>query len=224
MRQVYIIPGYGVPKDITRDFNMQLYLRAIFNRIYDAHRDGSRPPLIITTGGKTDMWPPYRRTEAGVMMGALRLLANRPVIKKETARWRWKVEPKAISTLENALFTKRLLRQTDRVTVFCEQTRVKRLRHLYRQVFGSIQCRFQAIDFDVSTNRYIPTSPSVEQAFRRLNDLALRSPHNLAEHHRFYAERLRFLRRYGAARHVEAVREWNKRAEEEFPDFVKRLQ
>jgi len=224
MRSVYIIPGYGVPKDITRDFNMQLYLRAIFNQIYDAHCHGGNPPLIITTGGKTDMWPPYRRTEAVVMMGALRLFASRQAVAKQTARWTWKAEPLAISTLENAVFTKRLLQPTDRVTVFCEQTRAKRLRFLYRRVFGSLRFRLQPIDFDVSTNRYTPVSPALERKFQQLNAWALRSPRNLAEHHRFYAERLRFLRRYGATRHVEAVREWNKRAEEEFPDFVKRLQ
>jgi len=68
MKQVFIVMGYGVPQDIMADGNYAVYLRNVFNHIYDEASRRKVEPIIIFSGGKTDLFKPYKRTEAGEMI------------------------------------------------------------------------------------------------------------------------------------------------------------
>ena len=209
------------------DFNYQIYLRSAFNRIYDMVTSQKiQRPIIMPSGGPTDVWPPYRRTEAGVMIEFLKGLARRPTVSKSTRGWKFAAESRALSTLENLFFTKKLLRPGSKITLFCEQTRVPRIRREARRVYGArYQVEVIGIDFDVSANRYVDPAwlQKKEHGAERFNTWSMKSPANLREHHRYYARRIAYFRRIGGPNHVAAVRTWPQQAIKEFPTLVEKF-
>jgi len=64
MKNIFIIPGYGIPKDILKDEPYRKYLGLVFNHIYQIclNKDENKP-VIIFCGGNTDIFKPYTRTE-----------------------------------------------------------------------------------------------------------------------------------------------------------------
>lgn len=215
MQNVFLVFGYGVPEDILKDENSNIYLKAAFNRIFDlsVNRHGG-DPLVIASGGKTDMRRPYTRTEAGEILRFFKALCQKPHLKEPTRGWKFLAEAKAISSLENLLGCLRLLKARRiaraKVYVFCEQTRGRRIQKMAKRILAGYRVRVLPIDFDVSLNRYL--DPEVlekkEQLELKHMQWALQSPANLKQHHAFFAERLRFLRARGPKNHPQAVKEW----------------
>ena len=216
MKQVYIILGYGIPRNILKDGNYQYYLRGVFNSIYDdtVTRQAVRP-IIIFCGGKSDIFKPYRRTEAAEMMRAFRALMAKPVLRKATRNWKLVPEPRSISTLENLLYARGILRSmktnTQQATIYCEQTRVSRIVKLARKIFSkSIKANVKAIDFDTSNNRYLDLRFLTDKEHKSLrHDLwALRNDNNMKQHHEFFVRKLVIFRKAGPGRHVATIRKW----------------
>ena len=221
MQHVFVIAGTGVPKSIHRDTNYQIFLNAAFNNIYDTVTLlRIKKPIIILSGGRTDCWPPYRRTEAGEMAKVIRKLMRRPMLKSVTRSWRLVLEPRAISSLENHLEVQGLLRRYGRIDVtwLCEWTRRQRHLAIGRQVFGR-RFRVVGIDYDVSANRYLtPRELQRKGAFNlRFARWAMGSKANLSSHHDYYHRRLVFLRGFPPQRHAQAIKAWSQRATQELP-------
>ncbi len=213
MTPVFLIPGYGIPRDIEDDLHYSIYLRTAFNAIYEAcARSGEWNATIILSGGKTDMVPPYRRTEATEMKKVFRKLVDRKGPKARTKSWKILLEQRSLSTLDNLLFAREILRRKRlsgaAMTFFCETTRTGRMRTLARRIFP--KARIVPIDFDQSANRYLDPAFLKEKERQVLAfDLwALQSPTYLKKHHSLFKEKMAFLRKAGPAHHVDAVRAW----------------
>jgi len=211
---VYLVPGYGVPGDIVNDANYRAYLGQAFNHVYaEAERSG-QSPVTVFSGGRSDCFPPYRRTEAGEMRSFFRGLAGRPACRKATRSWRMIVESRALSTLDNLALTKALLTASGVrpafVTVFCEATRAPRVRRLAREVFSGLPVRIVPVDFDLSANRYLDADfrRAKEARVLRIELAALRDPVVLKRYRDALVRRISFLRSAGPSGHVAAVRKW----------------
>jgi hypothetical protein len=216
MNDVFLVFGYGIPKDILKDENYNFYLKMVFNRIYDiVSMNKIKKPLIICSGGKTDMFKPYKRTEAEEMIRLLKNLSKRPFLKKITRNWLFIPEKKSLSTLENfincqQIIKKRRIKKAN-FYVFCEQTRAKGIKILAKKIFNkNYNFLIIPIDFDVSANRYLSIDfiAKKEKAELEHSLWALQSPKNLKKHHKVFAERIEYLRKAGPKVHVEAVKEW----------------
>jgi hypothetical protein len=216
MNDVFLVSGYGIPKDILKDENYNFYLKMVFNRIYDiVSMNKIKKPLIICSGGKTDMFKPYKRTEAEEMIRLLKNLSKRPFLKKITRNWLFIPEKKSLSTLENfincqQIIKKRRIKKAN-FYVFCEQTRAKGIKILAKKIFNkNYNFLIIPIDFDVSANRYLSIDfiAKKEKAELEHSLWALQSPKNLKKHHKVFAERIEYLRKAGPKVHVEAVKEW----------------
>lgn len=214
MKQVFLIVGYGIPKDIMKDVNYDFYLKIAFNKIWDiVIAEKIEAPLIVFSGGKTDMYKPYKRTEAGEMMKLFKTLCARDSVKSETKKWKLIAETASLSSLENALFTKNLLLKKDvtdmRVTTLCEYTRVARVQKITLRVFGK-GSHVIGIDFDQSPNRYL--DPAVlkqkEDLTIKYDLLALKDAETLRKHHAIHVERIVYLRKLGTKAHAAAVKQW----------------
>lgn len=218
MKTTFIILGYGVPKDIAKDTNMQLYLRACFNAVYDELASGrSAKTLAVLTGGRTDLFKPYRRTEAGEMATIVRLLMQREIVQKVLRGTKLTVEKSAISLVENLLASKKSMKhhgqRSGRVVVFCEKTRETRIKRVARIVLGSTyKLKIIGIDFDVSANRYRDPKFLAKKNSDALRfDLwALKSSANFKRYHQVHLDRLRFLRKAGntSKEHIAAINRW----------------
>ncbi len=111
-----LIPGYGIPEDIFKDCNYNTYLTGCFNRLFDEYRGAEG--VIVFSGGCTDCYSPYKRTEAREMkkwfekqMKHIRQAAG------VRLQWRMKTENRSLSTLENVLFFKPFVQPRSEVIV-----------------------------------------------------------------------------------------------------------
>ena len=216
MKTVFLIPGYGLPKNIKPDENYNIYLKSVFNTIWDLTvKNKIVKPLIILSGGKTDCFKPYQRTEAEEMAKIFKPLIQRTRIKSQTRGWQVALEKKSLSTLENLLFCRDILRKkkinSGQLYVFCEMTRQERMKILARKVLGKkFKIKVWAVDFDHSQNRYLDPKfiSKKEKAGTKFALGALKSPAKFQEHHRVFVKKFKFLRQHDPAKHPQAVKKW----------------
>lgn len=208
MKQYFLVLGYGIPADIHKDENYNLYLKAAFNRIFDWCTAHNRwDPIIIFSGGKTDMFKPYRRTEAREMIRLFTAIAKRPSVKSWTKRWSLVPETKSLSTLDNLLYASEICNKTE-IIIIGEHTRRKRILSLARKIFD--KTTVFSIDFDQSANRYLDPAfiKRKESKVMKFDSWALEEPSNLKEHRALFKKKFAFLREAGPAKHVDAVKQW----------------
>ncbi len=217
MNDVFLVFGYGVPKNILKDENYNFYLKMAFNKIYSfVVKNKIDKPIIITCGGETDMLKPYKRTEADEMIklfGAL--IKERPFLKPMTKNWLFIPENKSLSTLENLLNSNEIIQKRKiknaNFFIFCEQTREKRIKVLAKKILDkNYNFLVVPIDFDVSANRYLPAEYLVKKESVELKHSlwALQSPENLKKHHKVFEEKFEYFRKVGHKAHINAVKEW----------------
>lgn len=217
MNDVFLVFGYGIPKNILKDENYNFYLKMVFNKIYGfVVKNKINKPIIIICGGETDMLKPYRRIEADEMIKLFSaFIKERPFLKPMTKNWLFISENKSLSTLENLLNSKRIIEKRKikkaNFFIFCEQTREKRIKVLVNKIFNkNYNFLVVPLDFDVSANRYLSPEFLVEKEKTELEHAlwALQSPENLKKHHEVFVEKIEYLRKAGPKVHVEAVKKW----------------
>jgi len=217
MNDVFLVFGYGIPKNILKDENYNFYLKMVFNKIYDfVVKDKIDKPVIITCGGETDMFKSYKRTEAEEMIKLFStFVKERPFLKLITKNWLFIPENKSLSTLENLLNSNEIVQKKKikkaNFFIFCEQTREKRIKVLAKKILDkNYNFLVVPIDFDVSANRYLsPEFLTKKEKVELEHSLwALQSPEKLKKHHEVFVEKIEYLRKAGPEVHVEAVKKW----------------
>lgn len=213
MNNIFIILGYGVPKNILSDGNYGHYLPITFNTIYEASIRGAAKPVVVFSGGPTDIFKPYRRVEATEMARFFREQLKK--LPPRQRNWRMYSEQKSLSTLENLLFAKDLLKKQrvtgSNITIFCEATREHRVSVLAKRLFGKhYSLHVVPIDFDTSSNRYLGADffETKEARVLQLDLWALKSADNYKRYHQLFLEKISFLRSKGAKHHAKAIEEW----------------
>lgn len=213
--KTFVVLGYGIPKKMEADENYRSYLGMAFNTIYTQTQQKNESATIVFCGGPTDMYKPYKRVEAQEMSKFFRSYADRSVCRIVTKTWKYFLEKKSLSTLENLVYAKHLLDQKkidiSSLTIFCEVTREKRIKRLAKKVFG--KANIIAIDFDISENRYIDPK-LIEQKEReaiKLDTWTLARPERLKQYRKLFVDKMTFLRKAGPGNHQAALREWWKK-------------
>lgn len=229
MNHTFLIPGYGIPKDISTDKNYQIYLNTVFNTIFDTTQKYKiTNPTIIFSGGPTDCFKPYKRTEAEEMRREFTQLANRTYTKSATKKWKYIVEKKSLSTLENFIFAEQILQQkkisNEIITIFCEHTRAYRVKKLAHKILRDFKIKITPIDFDTSAHRF--DDPKIiedrEKTVLTHSLSALKSQDNFKKYHKLFEEKIQFLRTQGPTKHSEALSEWWKTRMKEFEKEIKK--
>ncbi|MFZ2193526.1 MAG: ElyC/SanA/YdcF family protein [Candidatus Moraniibacteriota bacterium] len=217
MHNIFLIPGYGIPKNILEDENYNFYLKLAFNKIYNFVAESTpAETLIICCGGKTDMIKPYKRTEADEMNKFFaELIKQKPFLAPITKNWVFISEKESLSTLENLINSKKIIEKQKiknaRIFIFCEQTREKRIKTLAKKIFSSAHnIKIIAIDFDLSSNRYLSPEFLAKKEKANLKHLlwAMQSPENLKKHRELLIEKINYLRKAGPKAHTDAVKKW----------------
>lgn len=214
---IFLVFGYGVPKDILKDENYNFYLKMVFNKIYDiVIKNYIDNPIIITCGGKTDMFKPYDRTEADEMIRFFKtFIKERPFLNSGTENWQFISENKSLSTLENLLNSLNIVQKLDipeaNFYIFCEQTRENRIKTLAKKILDkNYNFITIPIDFDLSANRYLPTEylAKKEKLDLKYSLWALQSPKNLKKHHKVFEEKMEYIRKSGHKQSISTLKEW----------------
>lgn len=208
---VALIPGYGVPKDILTDKNYATYLAPCFNMLFDTFRDTQG--TIVVSGGRTDVFPPYRRTEAGEMKRWL--VAQIALARKASGmRLPWKIalDTRALTSVENVINFKPFVSRDATTIIFGDKTRMARLKKFFRAVAPRHPFTAVPIDFDMSTNRY------------RLDHLEKRESTDL----KFGLEaitnpKVRNIRREFAQKKLKMMREIGPGSHEQLPEILEKL-
>lgn len=209
---IYLICGYGIPKDINTDIHYRTYLHLVFNKIYT--QSANQPCTIIPSGGPTEMEPPYLETESGVIGKYLKLMMQRLELKEQTSGWNLLLEDRSLSSLENLVFAKQLIDKNGlvgEVTIFCEQTRERRVAEMAKQLFQK-DVHVEPIDFDVSKNRYLDPAVIKTKEEEALQEAlwTLEKEERLEQHHQLFERKFTFFRERAAQgmSHVDIVEEW----------------
>lgn len=219
MNHVFFVFGYGIPKNILKDEHYNFYLKTVFNHIYSfVTKKNINTPIIICSGGKTDLYKPYQRTEGSEMTKFLKNIAQRPFLKKITKDWLFLSEKSSLSTLENFLHCQTILKkkniQQANLYIFCEKTREYRIQSIAKHVLDKHD-HFQIIpiDFDISENRYLDPQfiKEKEQSVLQHDLWALKTPENLKKYHKLFEKKFEFLRKSGPKVHIQTLREWWKK-------------
>ena len=216
MNSIFLVFGYGVPKNILKDENYNFYLKTVFNKIYDlSAKNKITKPIIIFSGGATDCHKPYKRNEADEMIKLFKVIKGRSFIKTITKNWLLLPERKSISTLENFLYCqdiilKRKIKKAN-IYIFCEQTRENRIKILSKKIFNkNYSCYVNPIDFDISLNRYLDVDfiAKKEQADLKYALWALQDSKNLEKLHKLFEDKLNYLRKVNPKKHEETIKKY----------------
>lgn len=207
--KTFIIFGYGTPKDILQDENYGRYLSVVFNCIYDAAVD--EPVKIIFTGGPTDCFrPPFKRTEAGEMSRLFKTIAGRVSVKAATKKWKYILEQKSVAGIENHLYSRKHIKKSDQIVIFCEYTRAGRNLIIAKKVFKGFKVAVVGIDFDMSSNRYLDKKflRNKERKTLEVELGVIKSPAKLKEYIGWHKNKLDFLRENYKKNHAKMVEKW----------------
>lgn len=216
MDNIFLVFGYGVPKNISGDEKYNFYLKMVFNRIYGLFPESRKEKIVVIfCGGKTDCFRPYKRTEADEMKKLFTSLATKPNFRRITKDWKFLSEKRSISTLENFLFSKRMMQKIGmkdaNVYIFCEETRNARIKKMSKIIFGSKhRTEVFPIDFDTSGNRHLDEAFIARKEREELKHSlrALKSKDNLKKHHRFFEEKLKLIRQDKSQNHEDLIKKW----------------
>jgi hypothetical protein len=197
-----LICGYGVPKNILKDQNYNSYLTQVFNFLFD--RFANQPGTVVLSGGPTDCFAPYRRTEAKEMLCWFQDKTRH--LKKQnkiSLKWKFRLESKSLSTVENLLYSKSLL--NGKIFIFAEKTRTARVKKLTKQIFDT-EAKNIFFDFDGSETRYKTLAiKKREQKAMRLELSCINNPKQLKKRRGLVKEKLSLMRKYGPE---EGLRKW----------------
>ncbi|OGL66989.1 hypothetical protein A2856_00655 [Candidatus Uhrbacteria bacterium RIFCSPHIGHO2_01_FULL_63_20] len=194
-----LICGYGIPKYIFKDPSYHAYLVACTNWLFENLRDASGS--IVLVGGATDMRRPYKRTEADEMAGWLK--KRRDDVEGwtgESLPWKIVSRPGALSTVENLLKFRRITDpSTDQLVIFCERTRLNRIRELTFAVFPKArEVVIVPVDFDGSPRRYQPIrNAEQEQQFLAMEKRAASDDRAMRKLRAMMMEKLARMRKLG---------------------------
>ncbi|MBI3251272.1 MAG: hypothetical protein HYZ61_05505, partial [Candidatus Andersenbacteria bacterium] len=183
------------------------YLHAVVNYLFSRYRDVDG--TIVMNGGATDIFKPYKRTEAEEIKKWIFFTIGKSVhFSKVKKHWKFVVRPKSLTTVENLLNfaetidlstppTSRRSRSGNNTLIFCEATRSARIHRLVREIPRLKKAKIIAIDFDSSTRRYdLDTIKKNERDFLRLELAALQDPTRLMSLRNFAKEKLRIMRTF----------------------------
>lgn len=208
MKQVFCILGYGVPKNILQDATYGHYLSTAAKYIHKCEAKGNVQPVVILSGGRTDCFVPYKRTEAGEMKRYFN--KNK---RTNFSSWKCMEEKSSLSTLENFIHCAAIIKKhrlpKQSLVVFCEKSRLRRVRILAHRVLkGCSEIRVVPVSFGKTTRsekKFIQKKESRE--LRHALD-ALKSKRRLMQHHEFFKKKFVFLRKAGPKNTDRAMREW----------------
>jgi hypothetical protein len=197
-----LVCGYGIPEDIMTDKNYFSYLTQVFNFLFDrfADTEGS----VFLSGGPTDCFPPFKRTEA---RETKRWLVEKiKSAEKEIGQkipWKIILDNKALSTLENLVNFKPFAK--GRVIIFAEKTRTDRIKKLAKIIFKN-QAKCVFFDFDGSFARYHKEAIRIREKNALIVHLAaVRDRGKIKDIRQAVQRKLSLMRKHGAE---EGLRIW----------------
>lgn len=218
-----LIPGYGVPKDILTDRNYNSYLAVCFNTLFDRFRDDEG--TIVVSGGPTDCYPPFERTEANEMERWLETQIRLAEMHSSTKlRWTIKTDNEALTTIENVLYFKPVIIPSSEIVVFADKTRADRMNRFVEEVLDE-KAEVIPVDFDTSTNRYNSEAIVLrEQRDLEFSLKAINDPRLLEIRREFAKRKVEEIRKLGAEKGHEKLPEILERLYQEFKEKYNHLQ
>lgn len=198
MKQVFIVPGYGIPPNTLKDNAYRAYLTSVTKQVTNYLK--TRPLtkcVLIFCGGKTALDKPFNRTEAGEMV---RLFTHVSRNTLSSSQIKINKEQKSISSLENLVNAnnalQRLTKTKKQVIIFFERTRAYRGRELAKIVIKGKKIKVIPVDlYTPEQMKHIKLMQKKDKLSLNASLWALRSTEHYKKLHRIYLRRIRILRR-----------------------------
>lgn len=197
--RVCIVPGYGVPSNDRQKLELNLYIKKVREAL------GTITCPILLSGGSTALEQPYERTEAGALHDAWGSTKNRIII-----------EDKAISILENILFSRDKLHELDISSgvlwIFVENIRKERIEIITKLVLSDYRVKLVPVDLGHQSDN---SAKEGERIATEWIKWALARSENMAWYHEVFAEKILAARRsYVSTEKFNTVDWWQTKWEE----------
>jgi hypothetical protein len=217
---LFIVPGYGVPKNIFKDENYLKYLNYASNYLSQfTLRNPDVNIAIIFCGGKIDMYKPYKRTAASEMVKLFRKIIDKKFTKDALSQITILEEAKSFSTLDDLLYTKEVMSKKrihpDKIFIFCESSREDRLRKLAEQIFGQPSTTLPIVLPAKGQKKDPRLLKQKEEVALRWSLKALKDSNYLKKYRTIYREKLDLLRKTPEADRPKALLQWWKKVVEQ---------
>lgn len=207
--KIFIVPGYGIPKDIFKDVYYGLYLKRVTLTIKKFLSDHPRTRVsVIFSGGNTDVIPPFNRTEASEMLNLFKSLF--PDYQKIDTM----LEEDSLSSLENQINSKRIIdklgKKIEDITLFCERSKIHRIKTTARMIFSKIS----VVGIKLPQSRQAPDTKlfrDKEELILRYSLRALKDKKSLDKFRNIFIEKFKYLRKYPPEEQNAALSLWWKR-------------
>lgn len=185
--RIAIVPGYGVPTDIFNDETYKKYFRIVECWVDQCEDEEIN---LIFCGGNTDLDPPYDRIEAEEM----KKLWEKKFLWKNVRVW---TEKDSLSSLDNQMGAKKIMDANGwkvLPVLFCERTRLERIRIIGKWVYGS---EVEVVPVDLYTEEQLKdlTLMTAKEEAQKMAVLwAIQNETNLNKYRQMFVEKFRILR------------------------------
>lgn len=210
--KIFIIPGYGIPKNIFKDESYKAYFNFVGKKINEFVINHPKTKItIIFSGGPTDLEYPYKRTEAKEMFNFFDSLYQ-PLWGKYL---KYRLEQKSLSSLENQVYSKQIIDKIKdkhkSIALFGEKTRTSRIKKTAKIIFSKIS----TIRVELPANKQVSDNKLIikkENLVLKYSLWALKNNVNFNKYRKIFHKKFRYLRRFPIEKQDEAITVWWKKA------------
>ncbi len=203
---VYIVPGYHLPKDINNDQTYMKYFDYVCIEIKKISND--EKVLIVLSGGNIDMDEPFDKILSKEMMKLFEKYKT-----KYNLNCLIKTEEKSLSSLENLLYSRDIIDEfndKNEIYIFSDTQRLSRMKVLADNVFDNP--KMLGIDLSQSEEKQnADTVNKKEELATKFSLWALRSEKNFEKFRNIYSEKYAYLRTIPPENRKSAEIEWWKK-------------
>jgi hypothetical protein len=203
--KIFVVPGYGLPKDVSIDPKYNEYLNVVFERISKFSSLSPKTKItIIFTGGNTDLDKPFNRTESGEMIKLFKKIGGHQI-----KNWNIKKEQKSLSTLENLVYVNKMLESekiSGNITIFCERSRSTRIEKVAREIFKNFT--ITPVDLLSEEQKGSALIKKKEKVALDYSLRALKDKESFKKYRKVFEDKIKILRGVPEGKREEALKQW----------------
>lgn len=202
--KIFIVPGYHLPKDISKDEVYKIYFNYVCQEIKKTCLNGEKITVLLS-GGNIDMDQPFDRILSKEMKESFLATSNSYNLNCILF-----TEEKSLSSIENLIYSKEIIDEIEGdklIYIFSDLQRAKRTQLTADIIFKD----YKLLTIDLSSKEERNNQEIVEKKENLALNFslwALKNKDNLEEFKQVYVDKFKLLRNVSADKRKETEINW----------------
>jgi hypothetical protein len=202
--KIFIVPGYHLPKDISKDEVYKIYFNYVCQEIKKTCLNGEKITVLLS-GGNIDMDQPFDRILSKEMKESFLATSNSYNLNCTLF-----TEEKSLSSIENLIYSKEIIDEIEGdklIYIFSDLQRAKRTQLTADIIFKN----YKLLTIDLSSKEERNNQEIVEKKENLALNFslwALKNKDNLEEFKQVYVDKFKLLRSVSADKRKETEINW----------------